>query len=369
MTNKTFIIDAMRGSPIVEDGRLLQPYQRITQAALEFQDRYPYSDIFLVGDITLLRAGAETFAKLVDVPYWYDAEGRIVDKEGKEHPDGRKQTSAYQMFTLQQDHACYLSIGHTRRTMSHAATVLGRLTAGEDKVMPGICILLPYGNEHRYLTDGGFTDFPDDPVTFMRHLHHWTLMTKAYTQQSGYQNQSLRLLSTGEGDEKKGGKIRVAAHTFLQQTGIRYEGITEPPNPAKAQGKNGDIVLSDGYSANLVIKTMAGMVEYLRKFLKNPDQPTIRKCLGYLYDRAGGFDEFRETFNPDKAVGLVLGLDGIVSKGHGISTTKDIFNTLDYLMEISNTPLVHNLEQALATHPFPEEIARDIVKSRIPVPG
>lgn len=360
MTNKTFIIDAMGGSPILEHGKVLEPYQRITQAAREFQDRYPFTDIYLVGDVELLREGAETFAKVMHVPYWYNAQGRIVDREGKEHPDCRKQTSAHQLFTLQLDNACYFSIGETRRTMSHASAELGRIKAGEDEVMPGICISLPYGNERRYLTDGGFTHYPDDALTFMRQLHHWALMTLAYTKKEGHQNQTLRLLSTGEGDEKKGGRIRIAAHTFLRETGLQYEGIVEPPNPLKAQGKDGDIVLSDGFSANLVIKTMAGMVEYLRKSLKNPDQSHLRKCLGYLHSLAGGYDEFNKAFNPDTAVGIVLGLEGLVAKGHGISTTIGIFNTLDYLMQ--KTAVIRDLEEALAVHPFPEETARDILK-------
>ena len=363
------VVDAMGGDTITENGRARPPYARITEAVSRFLAAQQGINIVLVGNKdTLEEAMAEHYAigsriTLIHAPYRFDALGGMIDVHGIPQKEGvaislRTYTSAYVMFNEQRAKEGqvigYLSLGHTGHTLMEATKGLGRMKSGERKITPGICAPNPYGMERRFVIDAGMTDIPDE--NFPIKLYHWPLLARAYVQSLGYPTPSTRLLSTGEGLEKKGGKPRRDAHDFLLRVRdiICYEGLVEPNDITKKQGHDGDIILADGFTGNITIKAKSGTAKDIGELLKQGMRRNFAtRILGPLYKLAGGFEPVKESYNPDRYASIVLGIKGIVSKGHGISPTSAIYHNLEYLAMIGRTQLLPKLFTAIEEHRLP----------------
>ena len=78
-----------------------------------------------------------------------------------------------------------------------------------------------------------------------------------------------------------------------------------------------DVVVSDGFTGNVALKTIEATVKYLIKSLKNKAQQSFSTKLGLLLIRPG-LKEIIHTLSGDEQGGAVLlGLKAPVFVGHG----------------------------------------------------
>ena len=78
-----------------------------------------------------------------------------------------------------------------------------------------------------------------------------------------------------------------------------------------------DVVVTDGFSGNIALKTAEGVAELIFTFLKNSYKSSIISKLGYLLSQPA-LNRFKTRIDPRKYNGAVLlGLNGIVVKSHG----------------------------------------------------
>ena len=78
-----------------------------------------------------------------------------------------------------------------------------------------------------------------------------------------------------------------------------------------------DIMISDGYTGNIMLKTAEGMSDFITSNLKNVFIKSLKNKIAYKI-LENDLKNFRDQINPDKYNGAILiGLNGISVKSHG----------------------------------------------------
>ena len=121
------------------------------------------------------------------------------------------------------------------------------------------------------------------------------------------------LLNIGQEDIKGNESIRDAS-LLISKTSLNYIGFIEPTNIVEDIA---DVIVTDGFTGNIVIKTMEGTVNLVSDY--------IREAFGYnFYNKLIGLmakpvlRRLKTRLDPRHYNGaLLLGLNGIVVKSHG----------------------------------------------------
>ena len=121
------------------------------------------------------------------------------------------------------------------------------------------------------------------------------------------------LLNIGQ-EEIKGNESIRDASLLISKTSLNYIGFIEPTNIVEDIA---DVIVTDGFTGNIVIKSMEGTVNLVSDY--------IREAFGYnFYNKLIGLmakpvlRRFKTRLDPRHYNGaLLLGLNGIVVKSHG----------------------------------------------------
>ena len=132
---------------------------------------------------------------------------------------------------------------------------------------------------------------------------------------TGKEAPRLGLLNVGEEEQKGHEYLRAASRRLGDpELGVNYQGFVEGSD--LTNGKL-DVVVTDGFSGNIALKTAEGTAKQIAGYLRAAMQRTFMARLGYVLAR-GAFAYLREKMDVRKANGGVfLGLNGIVVKSHG----------------------------------------------------
>jgi glycerol-3-phosphate acyltransferase PlsX len=136
--------------------------------------------------------------------------------------------------------------------------------------------------------------------------------------------------------------LREASLPFLD-----YVGFVEGDDIGKG---NVDVVVSEGFSGNIAIKTAEGTARQLAEFLRAAMSRTWRARIGYLFARPA-FQALRDKMDPRKANGGVfLGLNGIVIKSHGGTDAEGFASAVDVGYDMVRYALLDKISQTLVRH-------------------
>lgn len=131
----------------------------------------------------------------------------------------------------------------------------------------------------------------------------------------GREHPSVGLLNVGAENLKGNRSVRDAAemleHTHLP---IKFHGFVEGDDIAKGTV---DVVVTDGFTGNVALKTAEGMASMFGFFLKDALTSSIFGKIGALIARAQLL-RFKKKFDPRAYNGaMFVGLNGICVKSHG----------------------------------------------------
>lgn len=132
------------------------------------------------------------------------------------------------------------------------------------------------------------------------------------------------LLSIGE-EEKKGNALTLAAHALMKGTDqFHFVGNVEGRDLFHDKA---DVVVCDGFTGNVVLKALEGFHDLVKK--------------------RGGNDPFLDRFDYQNYGGTpVLGVDGSVIIGHGISNEQTVKNMLLFTREVVESRLHERIREA-----------------------
>lgn len=212
--------------------------------------------------------------------------------------------------------AGFVSAGSTG-TVVAAATVALRYLEGIRKACIGALI---EGERHPFLV----LDVGANPQPKPQHLAQFALMGSAYYQcQFRVEEPSVGILNIGS-EDKKGSPLVLEARRIMQEMPIAFRGNVEG-----VEVFSGDchVVVTDGFSGNVLLKTSEGVAEYLLRLAfgemakagiaKEQIQAVQRAILPRV-----DFSEYGGA--------LLLGVEGVVTICHGRSRAPAFANALRF---------------------------------------
>ncbi|OOH89359.1 phosphate acyltransferase [Pasteurellaceae bacterium 15-036681] len=144
----------------------------------------------------------------------------------------------------------------------------------------------------------------------------------------------LALLNIGTEDNKGSQQIRETHQQLKQRNHLNYTGFIEGD---KLMNHNTDVIICDGFSGNIALKTLEGAAKNILSFFKKPteDSHLCRNAKRYLL-RAIFYRYYRklQQINPDRHNGAtLLGLSSVVVKSHGGASTNAFFYAIQYAIQ------------------------------------
>jgi glycerol-3-phosphate acyltransferase PlsX len=220
--------------------------------------------------------------------------------------------------------------------MAGAVFVLGRVE-GVDR--PAIISVLPALRGHPLLLDmGAIVDCK--PV----HLVQFALMGEVYSRRVlGVQRPRVAILSNGE-EDSKGTDLTRSAAAALRKAPIDFRGYCEGRDLLTGDF---DVVVTDGFTGNVALKTMEGTAKVIGDFLKQALLSSTLSKVGALLAK-GALDRMKKKVDWREIGGAPLvGVSGVGFITHGRSDALAIENA------------VARVEAAARAH-FTDEIAQAV---------
>ncbi len=175
-------------------------------------------------------------------------------------------------------------------------------------------------------------------------LQQFAIMGNAYAKaMMGVDNPRIALLNNGV-EETKGSQVVKNSYGLLKEMPINFIGNVE----AK-EALNGvtDVLVADGFSGNVMLKTIEGTAKYFSGELKSMLTKNILTKLCALI-LSGGIKNLKEAFNAEKHGGApVLGVNGVVIKAHGSSKANAFYNAIRQAKRFAEEKVVKNIEENL----------------------
>ena len=168
----------------------------------------------------------------------------------------------------------------------------------------------------------------------------------------GLEHPSVGLLNVGEEDLKGNQAVKNAAG-ILQDTDlpIRFHGFVEGDDIAAGTV---DVIVTDGFTGNVALKTTEGMVRMFASFLKEALRSSLMARLGALL-ALPALKTFRNRFDPRRYNGaMLLGLNGICVKSHGGTDAFGFSNAINVAVEMISQGFNEQIKEDL-TRLYPEQ--------------
>ena len=156
---------------------------------------------------------------------------------------------------------------------------------------------------------------------------------------------SVGLLNVGEEDQKGFDYLREAAAVLgADSLNLNYHGFVEGSDIA---GGKVDVVVTDGFSGNVALKTAEGVAELFQGGLRTAFSENISTRLGFLLARSG-LRRFRHKLDPRRYNGAVfLGLNGISVKSHGGTDAFGFSNAIGVAVHMLQQGFIPEVKSAI----------------------
>jgi phosphate acyltransferase len=310
--------------------------REIVLGAMKAIEKYNDIHIVLVGDENKIREYL-TNEERIEILH---TEEVILGTDEPVRAVRRKKTAsmvlAAQQVTDGNADAC-ISAGNTGALMAAGLFVVGRIDGIE---RPALAPTLPtIGGEGFLLLDvGANADAKPE------HLVQYAIMGSIYSEKArGITNPRVGLLNIGT-EEKKGNELVRNTYELLKEADINFIGNVESRDLLEGAA---DVVVADGFTGNMVLKTIEGTAMSVFKMLKTaltssfkskmaaavlkPDLTVLKNKMDYTeYGGAGLF-----------------GLKAPVIKAHGSSDANAVFNSIRQAREMVEKDVSGTIKTAI----------------------
>ncbi len=157
---------------------------------------------------------------------------------------------------------------------------------------------------------------------------------------------SIGLLNVGT-EELKGNATIQAAHDSLSCStlGLNYIGFVEGNDISMGDV---DVIVTDGFTGNIALKTAEGTARLLGKFIKGALQANLYSKFVSLLNLPA-LRRMKKRMDPRMGNGGVfLGLNGIVIKSHGGTDAIGFSSALSVAIELADSSFLEELDRTLS---------------------
>ena len=312
------------------------------EGGLKALEAFPDLHLILTGDEAALQAclAGKTYdssrLEIVHAPEVIGCDERPIDAVRL-----KKESSmikAIRMLRDRDDVAALVSVGSTGALVTAALTRIGRVRG---VIRPAFCPILPTMN-------GGLVGICDSGANVdvtPEHLRQFAIMGSLYMENVyGVAKPRVALLNVGK-EAEKGDETHQKAYELLSDTDeINFVGNMESRDLLSGSY---DLVVADGFSGNVLVKTTEGTaLELLKKLKKDIYSRGIYK-LGALLMKRMFMDE-KEFMNYQNYGGSVLlGTCKTIVKGHGSSKATAVFKCIEQAWRMERNALPAKMEEII----------------------
>lgn len=305
------------------------------QAALRLKKEFG-EDVILVGNKALLENKMpalnpdNTPLKIVDAPDVVEMTDKPVDSARKK-PNN---SMAVGLTLVKEGKAeAFVTAGNTGAAYFNAVTTLRRIPGIS---RPALSSFIPTKKGRSVFLDTGAN--ADCRPEF---LLEFAVMGSAYAQAVlGVESPKVALLSNGE-EAGKGNELVKGAYPLLQASGLNFYGNVEPK---EAYAGLIDVLVADGFSGNVFLKTSESVARFMTDLLKQGISASFTAKIGYLLAKSA-FDLLKTKMDPaEVGAAMLLGVNGLVFIGHGRSDSRALVSAVKLARNTINANLLDTLK-------------------------
>jgi glycerol-3-phosphate acyltransferase PlsX len=233
--------------------------------------------------------------------------------------------------------SAFVSAGNSGAVMAAALFGLGRIQGVE---RPAIGTVFPTASGRCFVVDvGANADCKPE------YLVQFAIMGSAFAERvMGIQRPRVGLLSNGE-EETKGNTLVQAVYPLLRASALNFVGNVEGKDiPAGAA----DVIVTDGFSGNIVIKLSEGVGSTLFDLLKTELTAKLQYKLAALVLKPAFRRVARKLDYAEYGGANLLGVNGPVVVAHGRSNARAIRNALRVASQSVEQQLVQAIKDGVA---------------------
>ncbi len=327
-------VDAMGG-----DEGLAVMLAGVAQARRRFEGM----KFLLVGDETAIRAGLEKHPNLSQNAEIVHAPDVIKgdEKAGVALRRAKTTSMGVAIDCVKQGRAgAAVSSGNTGALMAMAKLAL-RTMPGIDR--PALAALLPTLGEN----DVVVLDLGANTEVEAKNLVQFAVMGAAYARVTmDLESPRVALLNIGSEDQKGTEEIRDAAAALRSATHLpmSFTGFVEGDRLSRGEH---DVIVCDGFSGNIALKTAEGTARFVADLLKRAFTSSVRSKIGFLISRPAT-QLLRDHLDPNNHNGAVfLGLNGLVLKSHGGANEIGVANAIGVAAKMVQADLARRIADDL----------------------
>lgn len=224
----------------------------------------------------------------------------------------------------------FITCGSTGATLSGALLRVGRIRG---ILRPALAPMLPNERGTGVLLIDCGANMDCKPAN----LEQFAMMGDAYMRcVAGVENPRIALANVGVEDEK-GNELTHAAYPLIKaHEELNFVGNMEARDVFSAS----DVIVSDGFAGNLLLKSVEGTAGYLMGTLKKEFLSSLRGKLGAMMLKPA-LKRVKKSMDYTEYGGApLLGIDGIVLKGHGSSNAKAMASTVRQAVRMIDADIV-----------------------------
>jgi phosphate acyltransferase len=210
-----------------------------------------------------------------------------------------------------------VSAGNSGAMMATGMFVMGTLA---QVARPAILVVVPSLKHGTVIIDAG-ANVDCKP----RHLVQFGVMGSIYAERIlALPNPRVGVLSNGE-EDTKGNDLTRAASEQLASASLNYIGYVEGRDIFNGAV---DVVVCDGFTGNIALKTMEGIAGFAGEVLKAAFEKNLRSRLGYVMSRQSLKEAYRRLDYAEYGGAPLIGLAGVAIVAHGGSNPRAIKNAI-----------------------------------------
>ncbi|MBR4308276.1 MAG: phosphate acyltransferase PlsX [Oscillospiraceae bacterium] len=336
------IIDAMGGD---------HAPQAIVQGALDSAKEFGVEIILVGRGVDILTAmkqcGYDTLPKGVEIAHADDVVDMHADAADvvKQHK-GSSLVQGLKMLADNQGDA-FISAGNTGALLSAATLVVKRIKGIRRAAFAPV---LPIGSG-TILMDAGA-----NVVCTPEFLLQFGCMGSFYAKKAqGKTNPRVALLNNGV-EDSKGDELHKEAYQLLKEAGekglINFVGNIEA---REAVGGDVDVIVADGFSGNVFLKTIEGTALYMAGLIKKMFTRNILTKIGALLCKKG--ETVKKQLDYREVGGsLIIGISKPVIKAHGSSDARAIRGAIKQAIGAVESGYCKDIQENVASMSLPREV-------------
>lgn len=232
----------------------------------------------------------------------------------------------------------FISGGSTAALVVGGTTLIGRIKGIK---RPSLAPIIPSVNQSYILLDGG-ANVDCRPEM----LRQFAVMGSVYMDKiMNVQSPRVGLLNVGT-EEEKGRELELESHKLLSEAPVNFIGNIEGREAALG---GCDVLVTDGFTGNIYLKTVEGMGKFMKLSLKQLFFKNIGTKIGAAFTMKGIKQLSKKMDYRETGGSPLLGTAKPVIKAHGSSDATAFMNAVRQAKEFIENNVIEEIAEVLKT--------------------